>query len=184
MDSRQLTVGGCAVRVAGHPAGHAVILLAGEDSAGPVDAVCARLHESGLTTAVVAADPARDAKTARAVLEQLNLATASLFGAGTGAEPAWRAAAADPGRFTSLVVVDHGHPAAPDQLGAVRAPECPAVEIPTTAVAGSDTSRRRWLDDSSRYVFGDYRVVRLDAPDPLADSRAVTTEIVLRTSRW
>jgi pimeloyl-ACP methyl ester carboxylesterase len=106
----------------------------------------------------------------------------NLVGNGDGADVAWQLAARTFGRFVSLIVVNRGHPAIPDGNGAVRAPDCPPVELPTTVVVG-DPVHREAAELSGRRVYSDFRVVGMDDGIVAAGSQ-LATEIVLRTSTW
>ncbi|WP_068277001.1 hypothetical protein, partial [Aldersonia kunmingensis] len=138
MDAKQVDTadGTVDVRVDGPESAHVVALLrASDDPVTVYDDVCARLHESGLRTVVIgAADGALTEAGVIEVLDTLGLSWVNLVGNGDGAEVAWLLAARTFGRFVSLIVADRGHPAIPDAAGAVRAAECPAVELPTTVL--------------------------------------------------
>ncbi|NUS45081.1 MAG: alpha/beta hydrolase [Mycobacteriaceae bacterium] len=189
MESRRIPTpaGVCTLRVDGPHTQHAVLMLPGRsDTAADFDEVCVRLHNSGLRTAVVESHAGMDEKAVRAVLDDLGLPMVNLFGHGAGAELAWQTAARAYDRFISLVVIGRGHPALPDPRGDIKEPDCPAVEVATTVLVGSNAPERRWAELSGRYVYGDYRVVPLPKTgDILRESpREVATEIVLRTSIW
>ncbi|OZD77800.1 hypothetical protein CH273_20625 [Rhodococcus sp. 05-339-2] len=178
--------GQCSVRVAGPDSRHAVLLLpdAG-DSVDVYDAVGERLHNSDLKTVALESIDGISDDTILAVLDELKLSWVHLVGSGAGAESAWTLAAKTFGRFASLIVVNRCHPAIADEQGAVRAADCPPVELPTTLVVGSSLGRAS-ADASGRFVYSDFRVVQLDGSvNVVADEpAALATEIVLRTSPW
>jgi pimeloyl-ACP methyl ester carboxylesterase len=188
MESRQVAVGNgtCSVRLDGPEAKHVVLLLPGaQDAPGDFGEVCGRLHNSGLRTVLIEPRPELDEKTVLDVLSALRLSMVNLFGRGSGADLAWRLAARDFERFTSVIVVGRGHPAAPDRDGVILGADCPPVEVPTTILVGPDPRDRRWADLSGRYVYGDFRIVPVEAADIVRDAaRELATEIVLRTSLW
>lgn len=172
-----LPSGDLVVRLDGPDSGHAVLLLpAADDAADSFDDTATRLTTSDLRTVVL--EPGADPSDTDliALLDMLGLPWVNLVGRGAGADRAWSLAARTFGRVSSLVVIDRGHPA-------TRGESCPAVELRTTMVVADPTFR----DDasaSSRYVYGDYRVITLDAADPDAAAAALATEIVMRTSAW
>lgn len=188
MESRQVAVGDgtCAVRLDGPETQHTVLVLPGAgDTPDDFGEVCARLHNSGLRTVLVEPRPELDEKTVLAVLSSLRLPMVNLVGRGSGADLAWRLAATEYERFTSVIVVGRGHPAAPGPDGTVLGADCRPVEVPTTILVGSDPAARAWAEASGRYVYGDFRVVPVDAVDVVRDAaRELATEIVLRTSLW
>jgi pimeloyl-ACP methyl ester carboxylesterase len=188
MESRHVAVGSgtCAVRLDGPETRHVVLLLPdAADRAADFDEVCARLHNSGLRTVLVEPRPELDDKAVLEVLSSLQLPMVTLVGRGTGADLAWRLAARDYERFLSVIVVGRGHPAAPDPGGTIHDPDCAPVEVPTTILVGADARERRWADLSGRYVYGDFRVVPVQAADVVGEAaRELATEIVLRTSLW
>ncbi|MEV6101943.1 alpha/beta hydrolase [Nocardia sp. NPDC051981] len=187
MESRRITVGDreWAVRVGGPETRHHVLLLpdAG-DPADIYDQVCARLQTSDLHTIAIESIDGLDATTVFAILDQLKVPWANLVGSGAGADLAWQLAARGFGRFMSLIVAGGGHPAAPGANGAVKDPSCPPVEIPTTLLA---TKRlpRPVAEASSRFVYGEFRLVPMDVADVAAEAgHELATEVVLRTSLW
>lgn len=186
METTHIAIGDstCPVRLDGPTSPHVVLLLpdAGDDP-GVFDAVCERLHSSDLRTVVPESLDGLDVDAVIALLDELKVAWVNLVGTGAGADLAWQVAARKFGRFGSLVVINRPHPAAPGPGGAARQSDCPAVEVPTTAIFTHGVP-----DDggTARFVYADYRSVDLgkvanvarDAPAELA------TEIVLRTSLW
>lgn len=188
MESLQVATadGRCDVRVEGPQSAHVVALLrASDDPETAYDAVCERLHNSGLRTVVIGAhDQPLTVRSVIAVLDELSLAWVNLVGNKDGAEVAWLLAARTFGRFVSLIVVDRGHPAIADGQGRVLAEDCPAVEMPTTVLVG-DPDYRDAAELSGRRVYSEFRVVQL--PDGASVATAggeLATEIVLRTSSW
>ncbi|HEY5858604.1 MAG TPA: alpha/beta hydrolase [Aldersonia sp.] len=188
MESLQVATGDgrCDVRVGGPESALVVVLLpASDDPATVYDAVCERLHNSGLRTVVIGADeqPLNE-RAVLAVLDELGLAWVNLVGNRDGAEVAWLLAARTFGRFVSLIVMDRGHPAIADGQGRVLAEDCPAVEMPTTVLVG-DPDYRDAAELSGRRVYSEFRVVQLpDGADVASASGELATEIVLRTSSW
>ncbi|MFJ4650229.1 alpha/beta hydrolase [Nocardia sp. NPDC088792] len=188
MESRRITVGDrvWTVRIGGPQTRHHVLLLpdAG-DPADVYDQVCARLQTSDLQTIALESAEGLDADTALAILDELKVSYANLVGRGSGAQLAWQLAARGGfRRFMSLIVADNGHPAAADGDGVIADASCPPVEIPTTVLA---TKRlpRKVAEASSRFVYGEFRLVPMDVTDVAGEaSHELATEIVLRTSLW
>lgn len=176
----------CTVRVDGPESRHAVLLLPGAGDAPDVfDDVCARLHNSDLRTyAVESVDGLTEAGLV-GLLDELKLGWVNLVGSREGADLAWLLAARTFGRFASLVVADSSHPAVAGPRGPAQVTSCPAVELPTTLLIGTTTTRA-CADESGRRVFADFRVVELDGIDnvPAEAGHEMATEIVLRTSSW
>lgn len=99
-------------------------------------------------------------------------------------ELAWRVCAGRFGRFMSLVVADHGHPAVPDADGNVADASCPPLELPVTMLVTKSLPRAT-ADASGRYVYGEFRVVPLEVDNIATEAgHEFATEIVLRTSLW
>ncbi|WP_336081547.1 alpha/beta hydrolase [Nocardia sp. SSK8] len=187
MKSRQITVGDQAwtVRVDGPSSRHNVLLLPdADDPADVFDQVCARLHESDLQTVVVESVTGLDPAGVHAILDALELPYVNVAGRGAGAALAWRVCAGRFGRFMSLVVADHGHPAVPDAAGAVTDATCPPLELPVTMLVTKSLPRAT-ADASGRYVYGEFRVVPLEVDNVATEgAHELATEIVLRTSLW
>jgi hypothetical protein len=59
-----------------------------------------------------------------------------------------------------LVTIDVGHPRVPDTDGVIRDPDCPAVQVDTTALV-STPAAHAIARASRRYVHGDFRLVEL-----------------------
>ena len=173
------------VCVAGPDRGSNVVLLGA--AAHPLTAyepLCMRLHIAATRTVVIGADPRLDAKSVSEILDTLNIPSGVLVGDRSGAELAWQVAAASPERFTGLVVIDRGHPRVPDPRGVVRDPECPPVEINTTALVNSPATRAV-AKASQRYVYSDFRLVQFNARrDPEEATAQLAAEIVLRSTTW
>ena len=176
---------GVPVRVTGPERGPYVVLLgAAQHPLGAYDALCQRLHIAAARTVVVGADPRTNTKTVMEILDGLDVPSGVLVGDRVGAELAWEVAAARPDRFTGLVVIDRGHPRVPDPNGVVRDPDCPPVEINTTALFTSPPARAV-ARNSQRFVHSDYRLVEFTARRNAAMATAqLAAEIVLRTSTW
>lgn len=187
MESRRIAVGDrdWTVRVDGPVTQHSVLLL--PDSGDPPDVydrVCARLHSSDLRTIVFETAEGLDTAGVYAALDEIGVPWANVAGRGAGASVAWDVCAKGFGRFVSLVVADRGHPAVPDEDGAVLDAGCPAVELPTTVLV---TKRlpRPVADSSGRHVYGEFRVVGIDVDNVATEAdQEFATEIVLRTSMW
>lgn len=182
-----MTVDGFAVpvSVSGPEKGPYVVLLgAAHHAPGAYDSLCERLHTAAVRTVVIGADPRLHPKAVVAILEALEVPWAVLVGDRFGAEVAWELAAARPDRFTGLVVIDRGHPGVADPHGAIRDPDCPPVEINTTALV-TGPAARAMAKASQRLVYGDYRLVEFTGRRNAAESTAqLAAEIVLRTSTW
>src|ERR1700710_707068 len=181
------TVDGFAISVAetGPENGTVVVILAAEQRApAAYAALCERLHNAGLRTVVIGADPRLTPKSAIGILDSLGISWAVVVGDRTGADLAWELAATRLGRFAGLVAIDRGHPRVADADGGVRDDNCPPVEIATPVLVSSPIVRDA-ARDSQRFVFGDYRVVDLLGRRNAHESTAqLATEIVLRTSGW
>lgn len=163
---------------------YAVVLAAAQHPPAAYDALAQRLHIAAIRTVVIGADPRLHPKAVVAVLDTLEVPWAVIFGDRFGAELAWEAAAARPDRFTGLVVIDRGHPRVPDPQGLVRDPDCPPVEMDTTAIVTSPAARAM-IRGSQRFVYGDFRLVESAARRTAAESMAQqAAEIVLRISTY
>lgn len=139
-------------------------------------ALCARLHQSDLRTAILdtQAKPTPDMVTA--VLETFT-GWANLVGHGTGAEAAWWVGATTFGRVRSLIAIDRGHPGGDSG--------CPAVEVPTTVIAVGAANVPAARASGPR-VYSEFRVVELaDTDAPIRRYHAeLASEIALRSSTW
>ena len=173
------------VSVSGPEKGPCVVLLsAAQHAPAAYDTLCARLHTASLRTVAIGADPRLHPKAVLAILDNLEVQWAVVAGDRFGAELAWELAAARPDRFVGLVVIDRGHPRVPDPSGVIKDPECPPVEINTTALVTSPATRAV-ARASQRFVYSDYRMVEFNARRNAAEATAqLAAEIVLRTSTW
>lgn len=173
------------VEIGGPQNGSAVVVLAAaEHPLTAYDAVCQRLHTASLRTIVVGADPRLTPKSVIGILDSLGVQCGVLVGDRTGADNAWELAAIRPDRFTGLVVIDRGHPRAPDLSGSIRDVRCPPVEINTTVLVSSRASAAV-ARASQRFVYGEHRLVMLPGRRSATDSTAqLAMEIVLRASTW
>ncbi|MBU3686577.1 MAG: alpha/beta hydrolase [Mycobacterium sp.] len=171
--------------LAGSPAGpHIVVLGAANHTPASYDSLCERLHIASMRTVVIAADPRLHPKAVLSVLDALDVPWGVVVGDRFGAELAWELAATRPERFTGLVVIDRGHPAVRDPHGVIRDPDCPPVEIDTTALV-SGAATRAVVKASQRFVHSDFRLVEFSGRRNAAESTAqLAAEIVLRTSSW
>ena len=187
MPATLMTVDGFPVRVSvtGPEKGPYVVLLgSAEHPPAAYDTLCQRLHTAAVRTVVIGADPRLHPKAVVAILEALDVPWAILVGDRFGAELAWELAATRPDRFTGLIVIDRGHPRVADPRGVVRDPDCPPVEINTTALFTSPAARAV-ARSSQRFVHSDYRLVEFGARRNAAMATAqLAAEIVLRTSTW
>ena len=173
------------VDVAGPDNGALVVLLAAaQHPLASYDGICSRLHTASLRTIVIGSDPRLTPKSVIGILDSLDVRCGVLVGDRTGADNAWELAATRPDRFTGLVVLDRGHPCAPDLAGVVRDERCPPVEINTTVLVSSRATASV-ANESVRYVYGDYRLVTLPGRRSAQDFTAqFAMEIVLRASTW
>lgn len=173
------------VGIAGPAKGSVVLVLGATQRAlAAYDPMCERLHTASLRTVVIGSDPRLSAKSVVGILDVLDIDWAVLFGDRVGAELAWELAATRLDRFTSLVVIDRGHPRVADLAGVVRDEDCPPVEVNTTALV-STPAAHAVARASQRYVYGHYRVVELLARRNVAQSTAqLAAEIVLRSTTW
>lgn len=161
-----------------------VLLAATQQPPAAYGAVCERLHTASLRTIVLGPDPRLTPKSVLGVLDALGVRWAVLFGDRAGADLAWELAASRLDRFTGLVVVDRGHPRVPDQSGAVRADDCPPVEMNTTVLVSSPATRAI-AAASQRFVYGDFRLVEMVGRRTAQEATAqLAAEIVMRTSTW
>jgi pimeloyl-ACP methyl ester carboxylesterase len=124
------------------------------------DIIRHRLHVAMLRTIVIPMDRGLTAKSVIGILDQLQVPGGLLVGDRTGGELAWDVAAARRERFTGLVTIDVGHPRVPDTDGVIRDPDCPAVQVDTTALV-STPAAHAIARASRRYVHGDFRLVEL-----------------------
>lgn len=173
------------VNIAGPERGSVVVVLgAAQRPLAAYDPLCERLHTASLRTLVIGPDQRLTAKSVVGILDVLDIDWGVLVGDRIGGELAWELAATRLDRFTGLVVIDRGHPRAPDLAGVILDRDCPPVEINTTALV-STPAAEAVARASQRFVYGDYRVVemlgRRNAQDSIAQLAA---EIVLRTSTW
>lgn len=173
------------VDIAGPHTGPVVVVLAAaQHPLTSYDAVCQRLHTASLRTIVIGADPRLTPKSVVGILDSLGVQCGVLVGDRTGGDNAWELAATRPDRFTGLVVLDRGHPRAPDLNGAIRDERCPPVEINTTVLVSSRASASV-ASASQRFVYGDHRLVMLPGRRSASEFTAqLAMEIVLRASTW
>lgn len=173
------------VSVSGPDKGPYVVLIgAAQHAPAAYDTLCQRLHTASVRTVVIGADPRLHPKAVLAILDTLEVPWAVLVGDRFGAELAWELAAVKPERFTGLVVVDRGHPSVPDPHGVIQDPDCPPVEVNTTALASTPVARAV-AKASQRLVYSDFRMVEFATRRSAAESTAqLAAEIVLRTSSW
>jgi pimeloyl-ACP methyl ester carboxylesterase len=187
MPASMMTLDGFSVpvSVAGPDRGFNVVLLgAAAHPLAAYEPLCTRLHVAATRTIVIGADPRLDHKSVVDILDTVNVPSGVIVGDRSGAEVAWEAAAARPERFTGLVVIDRGHPRVPDPHGVVRDPECPPVEINTTALVNSPATRAV-AKASQRFVYSDFRLVQFNGRRNVEIATAqLAAEIVLRTSTW
>ncbi len=176
---------GVQVDVSGPDRGcYVVLLCAAQQPPAAYDALCQRLHIAAVRTIVIAADPRMNSKSVIAILDALEMPSGVIVGDRFGAELAWEVAAARPDRFTGLVVIDRAHPRIPDPNGVIRDPECPPVEVNTTALFTTPATRSM-AKASQRFVFSDFRLVEYSGRRNAAVATAqLAAEIVLRTSTW
>ncbi|MGV0626596.1 alpha/beta hydrolase [Mycolicibacter minnesotensis] len=173
------------VDVAGPENGSVVVVLATAHHApSAYAAVCERLHTASLRTIVIGADPRLTPKSVIGILDSLGVQCGVVMGDRTGADNAWELAAMRPDRFTGLVVLDRGHPRAPDLAGVIRDERCPPVEVNTTALVSSRAAAEV-AKASQRYVYGEHRLVVLPGRRSVQEFTAqLAMEIVLRASTW
>lgn len=187
MPSTTMTVDGfpIPVDVSGPETGSVVVLLGdAQQATAAYESVCQRLHTASLRTVVIGTDGRTTPESVLGVLDWLEVPWAVLVGDRSGAELAWKLAATRLDRFTALVVIDRGHPSAPDEADTIRDAGCAPVELSTTALVSSPAARAV-ATASQRYVFGDYRVVDLLGRRTSTETVAqLAGEIVLRTSTW
>ncbi|MBW0019234.1 MAG: alpha/beta hydrolase [Mycobacterium sp.] len=172
------------VGVSGPEKGVVVVILGAEHRApAAYDAVCERLHTAALRTVVIAPEPRLTPKSVIGILDVLGIGWAVVVGDRAGGELAWQLAATRVGRFVGLVVIDRGHPRAPDANGVIGDSECPPVEVGTTVLTSS-AAARAVARESQRFVYADYRVVELGRRNAQESTAQLAAEIVLRTSTW
>ena len=163
---------------------YVVILGAAQHAPAAYDSLCERLHVAAARTVVIGADPRLHPKAVVSVLDTLEVPWAVLVGDRFGADLAWEAAALRPDRFTGLVVIDRGHPRVPDPHGVIRDPDCPPVEMNTTALVTTPAARAV-AKASQRYVYSDYRLVDFAGRRNATEATAqLAAEIVLRSSTY
>lgn len=166
------------IRVHGPSGGYSVLVLAGDATSPKVEAVVARLNESGLQTVVPEDLTGHTVSSLISVTEQLKLRWLTLVGIGAGADLAWHAAAEQGYRFSSLVIAELPHPAVSG-----TDPSCAAIQIPTTFLLNS-TQAAEAGPNVGRKVWADYRHVTVGARSVLDAPAELASEIVLRTSTW
>lgn len=163
---------------------HVVLIGAPQNPSASYDELCERLHTAAVRTIFIGADPRMHTKAIISILDALEVPSGVLVGDRFGAELAWELAAARPDRFTGLVVVDRAHPGVADPDGVVRDPECPPVEVNTTAMVTNPVARGM-ARAGQRFVYGDYRLVECNTRRSTEVATAqLAAEIVLRTSSW
>lgn len=161
-----------------------VVLAAAQHPLTAYDAVCERLHTASLRTIVIGADPRLTPKSVVGILDSLGVQCGVLVGDRTGADNAWELAATRPDRFTGLVVLDRGHPRAPDPSGVIRDERCPPVEVNTTVLVSSRAAAAV-ANASQRFIYGEHRLVVLPGRRSAQEFTAqFAMEIVLRASTW
>ena len=161
-----------------------VVLAASQHPLTAYDAVCQRLHTATMRTIVIGADPRLTPKSVVGILDSLGVQCGVLVGDRSGADNAWELAATRPDRFTGLVVLDRGHPRAPDLSGVIRDDRCPAVEINTTVLVSSRATAAV-AEASQRFIYGEHRLVVLPGRRTASEFTAqLAMEIVLRASTW
>ncbi|MDN5759060.1 MAG: alpha/beta hydrolase [Tomitella sp.] len=193
MTERTITIGGStrAVGVEGPDGAPGVLVLASAPATGVVPdmaTITARLVNSGMQAFVLEQLDGLGHDEVVAILDQVGLHWVSIVGIGDGAALAWQTAARHFERTTSLVVLDHGHPAAADVQGDIADAGCPAVEVATTLVLATGEHRSHAYA-TGRHAYSDYRVVELPegdeaAADGVALATALATEIILRSNPW
>lgn len=187
MPATMMTVDGFGVPVdvSGPDRGcYVVLLCAAQHAPADYETLCQRLHTAAVRTIVIGADPRMHTKAVIAILDALEVPSGVLVGDRLGAELAWEVAAARPDRFTGLVVIDRAHPRVADPQGTIRDPDCPPVEVNTTALVTSPPSRAM-AKAGQRFVYSDYRLVDYTGRRNAAVAVAqLAAEIVLRSSTW
>lgn len=176
---------GVPVDVSGPDRGcYVVLLCAAQHAPAAYETLCQRLHTAAVRTIVIGADPRMNTKSVIAILDAVEMPSGVLVGDRFGAELAWEVAAARPDRFTGLVVIDRGHPRVADPHGVIRDPECPPVEVNTTALVTSPAARAM-AKASQHFVYSDFRLVEYTGRRNAAVAVAqLAAEVVLRTSTW
>lgn len=173
------------VDISGPDKGSVVVLLgAAQQPTAAYDALCERLHTANLRTVVMGADAGLTPKSVLGIMDVIGVSWAVLVGDRDGADLAWALAASRLDRFTGLVVIDRGHPRVVDPAGVARDPECPSVEMNTTALVSSPAARAA-ATASQRFVYGDFRLVEMLTKRNVHEATAqLAAEIVMRTSTW
>ncbi len=173
------------VNLAGPEKGSVVVVLgAAQRALTAYDPVCERLHTASLRTIVIGPDQRLTPKSVVGIMDVLDINWGVLVGDRIGGELAWELAATRLDRFTSLIVIDRGHPRVADLTGVIRDAHCPPVEINTTALVSTPASQAV-ARASQRWVYADYRIVELLGRRNARESTAqLAAEIVLRTSTW
>jgi pimeloyl-ACP methyl ester carboxylesterase len=169
------------VILSGPEKGRAVIMFDEKPNrTGAYDIVRQRLHMATFRTIVIPTDAKLSPKSVVDMLDRLKVSSGLLVGDRTGGELAWEVAATERERFTGLVVIDAGHPRAPDVDGVIRDGHCPAVQVDTTALV-STRALHAVAEASRRYVHGDFRLAELAGPRRSRHFIAqLATEIVVR----
>lgn len=173
------------VNLSGPEKGSVVVVLgAAQRALTAYDPVCERLHTASLRTIVIGPDQRLTPKSVVGIMDVLDINWGVLVGDRIGGELAWELAATRLDRFTSLIVIDRGHPRVADLTGVIRDAHCPPVEINTTALVSTPASQAV-ARASQRWVYADYRIVELLGRRNARESTAqLAAEIVLRTSTW
>jgi pimeloyl-ACP methyl ester carboxylesterase len=166
------------IRVHGPAGGYSVLVLSGDATSPEVEAVVARLNESGLQTVVPEDISALSVDKIVSLTEQLKLRWLTLVGVGAGADLAWQAAAQQGYRFSSLVIAELPHPAVSGSD-----PACAAIQIPTTMLLNKSQAADVGLS-TGRKVWADYRYVTVGGTSVLKAPAEFASEVVLRTSTW
>jgi hypothetical protein len=148
------------VMVSGPATGRTIIMFDGGRNGRPYDLVRERLHVAMFRTVVIARSDGLTPKAVISILDQLKVSAGLLFADSRAGDLAWRLAGAYGARFTGLVVVDCGHPGAPDVHGEIRDIRCPPVEVDTTALV-STAATHAVARASRRLVHGEFRLVEL-----------------------
>ncbi len=173
------------VRLSGPDNGRVVVMLDETPSkTAAFDEVRERLHIAMLRTVSLPVDRRLTAKSVLGLLDRLGVPGGLLVGDRAGGDLAWNVAATQHERFTGLVVIDSGHPRAPDVNWVIRDELCRPVNAATTALVSSPAAHAV-ARASRRYVHGEFRLTELAGRRGSQHFTAqMTTEIILRSHSW
>ncbi|GGC60678.1 hypothetical protein IEU95_05500 [Hoyosella rhizosphaerae] len=163
----------------------ALIVTSADEPAEHYDALCTKLHNSGLRTITLTVGQHTTHADILELIDKAKAAWVHVAGIGTATTIAWEFAAHNFDRTASLTIYGGGHPAAVVGQDAAQDSSCPPVEVGTTIVA-TNARELAHAKASGQYVRGDLRIVTTMVENSASDDHLaiLATEIVLRSNPW